>query len=81
MLDVVGHLVLSIEVKEYSMGSAAGIIGHPEPIQRDLDARLLERTIGFYVTCMQDRKRLAAGVSRSKITERVSGVLPQVVFE
>jgi len=55
---------------------AARIVSNTQPVERDLDAGVCERGVGFDVSCMPDGERIASGLVCCKIPEGVCSVLP-----
>ena len=75
------HLVLGIEVEEHPVGPAAGVVGHPQPVEGDPDAGALEGGVGGNVAGVLDGQRATAGRGRGQVAEGVGGMLPRPVLE
>ena len=72
-------LVAGVEIEQHAMRPAAGIIGDPQRIERDVDARVLERSVGLRLADTDDVLRPAP--ARRQKADGVRGVLPRLVAE
>ena len=73
------NLVAGVEIEQDTMRPAARIIGDPQHIERDVDARVLERSVGLRLADADDGLRSAA--ARRQKADGVRGVLPRLVAE